>query len=1442
LVEAFLMRISRRAVIALAVASTLVVPLSAMDTAGATPPTAAPILSSPADTSLVTANPVLSWAAVSGALIYDVQAATNAVFSPLQYEVTTSGTKATPTSDLPQSTIYWRVRGGDGATWGPFSTVFSFAKGPPPGPTPVLPVDNAALQFPSDPGVLSWTSPPGGNAQMYFIEVDDEPLFIPPLSVSANTTNTSYALTYPPVMGQLYYWRVKYRTVTGYDSQFSTVRHYSWSWGPPLSPTIPILRTPPNAFAPTIEAPDFSWDPVPGAVTYDLQASPDVNFNGALYVNGTVKSTRFSPPGALPNAAYYWRVKARNFAGATSGWSALGRFTKAWPAPSGTTEANSYVTLLKPDHQDYAVTTPTYSWTPVRRASYYEVQISTDSAFQPQFVHSCYTNHTTFTPLLNACNEVDPVPDQLYYWRVRPFDGPTGIIGIWSPMREFIYKPPASEVGGAVGTVTLLSPASGTVTNKPVLVWSPVPGATRYRVTLDSGTQVWNFETANDSYVPQGFGGATYTWNVQTIDNFGRLGPTPAPGSARTIVVQAPGSGTSPGPLILQPATSAFRAPLLTWNPVSGATYSISVAPSGSSTYNLLANGLTTPAYSYTEVMAQSGSFNARLDVVVGNVVTTGVPVPFNVSTFAATSLISPPKNCGSLECPDMYDTPSFKWSPVAGANRYVVAVAADPEYTNVLNTYVTRFTEFTPPESWSDNQAGQGRYWYAQPCIQNSCGAEASTYATAGPFNASPVGKVRKISNAVQPIGPGVPYPGLAAPPSLPNQVTFQWTPYLTTNQQPPTVNGFTPPVTTQEAHVYQVEVSTVNDFSSIIDASGSIDDTIYTPYSRTYPEGPLFWRVRAVDASGNAMTWSQIYALNKASPPPSMVAPVSAAIVNQVPAFSAVPQDYAAIYEVEVYRNPDLPLTNANLVLTQASPMATITFTGPLPRGDYGWRLRRQDVDGRAGPWTADAPAQLRRFTVQGDVVNLSTPVNGSRVPVGGPFFSWTAAASASQYRIDTSSDPGFAVLKESVATVMTAWAPTNAVYSNDETFYWQVVSLDANNNPVGTSARGTFGISGVEFHSLVPTRAVDSRPSGPAVGGYTTPWGAGVARDVTVADGGTGGVPVDAAAVALNVTITAATGGSYLTLWPAGQGQPVTSNLNWVPGDTKANAVTVKAGAGGKVSVFNAAGTVDVIVDVVGYYDRQPGDGFTGMAPVRLLDSRPSGPAVGPYTSPWAANQTRDVVVAATFGVPASATSVVLNATITNPTAGSFLTVWPSGQSRPLASNLNWGPAETKANAITVKVGAANQVSVYNQGGTVDVIFDVVGYFTAGAGALFHPLNPVRIQDSRPPPLQVGSHSTPWGIGISRDVAVANAGGVSSTAQAVLANVTVTVATAGSFLTVWPAGATRPVASSLNWGPGQTVSNAVTVKLGAAGAVSAYNSLGQVDVIMDTSGYYQ
>ena len=300
------------------------------------------------------------------------------------------------------------------------------------------------------------------------------------------------------------------------------------------------------------------------------------------------------------------------------------------------------------------------------------------------------------------------------------------------------------------------------------------------------------------------------------------------------------------------------------------------------------------------------------------------------------------------------------------------------------------------------------------------------------------------------------------------------------------------------------------------------------------------------------------------------------------------------------------------------------------------------------------------------------------------------------------------------------------------------------------------------------------------------------------------------------------------------------PNSSSLNFVAGDIVANLVLARVGAGGKIRLENYAGLTNVAADVVGWFDNgtKGGDGFTGITPTRLLDTRDStGGIGGRFTS----GDRRDLKVAPAAGgaVPKDATAVVLNVTAVNPTSNGYVTVWPTGDPVPLASSLNTQPGQTRPNLVVAKVGDGGKVSLTTYGdgnGTVDLVADVVGYFGKGGGNVVG-LDPQRLFDSRS---GLNTAKGPFGAAESRNIQVTSQAGVPPGATAVVLNVTVTDPNFTGFVTVWPAGTPMPLASTLNYTFGQTVPNLVMVKLGAGGQVSLYNSAGAANLLADVVGY--
>ena len=395
----------------------------------------------------------------------------------------------------------------------------------------------------------------------------------------------------------------------------------------------------------------------------------------------------------------------------------------------------------------------------------------------------------------------------------------------------------------------------------------------------------------------------------------------------------------------------------------------------------------------------------------------------------------------------------------------------------------------------------------------------------------------------------------------------------------------------------------------------------------------------------------------------------------------------------------------------------------------------------------------------------------------------------------------------------------APGGTLVPADTAPEWQPRAVDAP-TPLG------------EYHPLPPSRIVDTRNG---TGGRLGKLGPGETMQVQI--NGRGDVPASGVgAVVLNATATEPTAASYLTLFPSGFQRSPLSNLNYVPGQTVPNLVTV-AVSGGKVSVYNNAGTVHVILDVVGFYSDSIGEAgsrFHAVTPTRLFDTRSGLGGVG--NQPMMPGVSGPFKVTGKGGVPESGvTAVVLNVTVTQPTSSGFITVYPEDVPLPVASNLNFVAGLTVPNLVIVRVPASGVIDFYhfsNFAGRTHLLADVVGYYdddrSTGAGRLLA-LQPTRIVDSRITPGTCLPGGFYWSLPFNTSLG------------ALVLNTTVTQPTAPGHMTVFPFPPPPPLASNLNFVPGQTVPNLVMVKVGDGGNVGFFNSAGCTHLVIDLFGIF-
>lgn len=374
---------------------------------------------------------------------------------------------------------------------------------------------------------------------------------------------------------------------------------------------------------------------------------------------------------------------------------------------------------------------------------------------------------------------------------------------------------------------------------------------------------------------------------------------------------------------------------------------------------------------------------------------------------------------------------------------------------------------------------------------------------------------------------------------------------------------------------------------------------------------------------------------------------------------------------------------------------------------------------------------------------------------------------------------------------------------------------------------------------FLPVTPCRVADTRLASGPFGGPVL--AAGESRTFAI-PAGPCQTPSNAVAYAFNVTVVPVEPLAFLSLWPTGQSRPLVSTLNSFDGSVAANAAVVPAGTGGAVNVY-ATNQTHVILDISGYFiDPSAAPqalAFFPVTPCRVADTRgPDGPLGGPTL---AEGQSRDFPVrGSSCGIPATAQAYSLNITAVPSTPLAFLTAWPSGLGRPFVSTLNSFQGTVVANAAIVPAGSNGSVSIFVTNRS-DVVIDINGYFAppAAGGLQFVAATPCRISDTRNP---VGPFGGPTlGAGAIRDVNPAlSACGIPANAEAYSANVTVVPTEPLAFLTLWPAGQTRPGVSTLNSWLGKIVANAAITPRGSNGALSIYVT-NSTEVILDVNGYF-
>ena len=580
--------------------------------------------------------------------------------------------------------------------------------------------------------------------------------------------------------------------------------------------------------------------------------------------------------------------------------------------------------------------------------------------------------------------------------------------------------------------------------------------------------------------------------------------------------------------------------------------------------------------------------------------------------------------------------------------------------------------------------------------------------------------------------------------------------------------------------------------------------------------------------------------------------------------PLVAATGTGHSACYDRGAFQYEEtITLSGSSYPPTTVPVGAVLTANAGAASSNWGQAAFDYSFDFGDGTKTdGSRPTATHAYATPGSYWFSETVTSSFGGRTGTSFWINVVPPVAFSYRLSTSVSGALGI--EATVSITSAWELTNATISfgdgssagaypwNGPIFHTYAkpgiypVTLTVSDTAGDKgSVTNQFSTQGNDFVPYGPKRLLDTRSGLGGTAGQLAGDGS-----ITLKIAGNGAIPAGVKAVALNLTGLDATGGGYIQV-DEGAGDSGTSNLNYSAGSIFNNSVVAPVAPGGTVTLRNFAPSgvkLDLVADVSGYYAPTAGDGYTALAQARrILDTR-----LGPGGNSDKLNSGGTVIVtvagAGDVVPPTGVTAVAVNVTETGTTQSGYLTLYPDGSgARPVASNLNWQGPMTRAVAAVVPVGADGKIDIYNgsgNGGGTNVILDVTGYFTASSGgALYVPVAPARVLDTRTSGKPVGANS-------SYTLKMSGLGGTpasGSTVTGYVINATVTQTHGGGWLAVGAVGTSAPQTSTLNWtGANQTVANlayAGDMPGQPSDPVSFYNGggNGSIQLVIDVMGYF-
>ncbi len=1004
-------------------------------------PPAAPSLIAPADDATLSGTSVrYSWNAPRGATMYRLEVNTDPGWGTRTMKFSGNVGNSTEYADtgyLDDGTVYyWRVWAGNPAGWSAEENVAANSRAFTNLDIPEAP----GLLSPNDDGVISdtsitfrWQGLPAATA--YRLEVNSSPTWSSTGRIFyGQVDGTSQAVSGFPAtaLGTTYYWRVWAGNALGWctDAEANSNARSFTSMSPPQAPT---LSYPAPGVVLSGEQVTYQWNAVTGATMYRLEVNSDPAWrSGTARFKGSVgDATLYTDKGYTNDGTtYYWRV----WAGNDAGWCADSEanvnsqsFINVALAPAPTLQSPA----------DGATTTDDsirLSWSAAATATKYRLEVNTDPNWGTATRHFYDEVGSTSETISNLTSGSGS--QATYYWRVW-----SGNAAGWCSDAAATANSRSFNKVTLPEAPALVSPADDAIVsgNSVTLRWNASAGADRYRLDIGTdkswaaGTLKFSGNLGNSTeYTDSGYinNGTTYYWRVLAGNDAGWCSEADANARGRKFTnIDVP---TAPVPLspldgaTLQGGYIEFR-----WNASTLATG-----------YRLEVN--TDPGWGeatrhfYGEVAGTSKTVSGLLGTPSGTAYYWRVWAAnqagwcpdteanansrtFTMITIPSAPALSSPADGAEMTAP----TVTLAWKASQGATLYRVEVNTNADWGTATRFYydVADGTSVTIDDF--PTGSGSTRYYWrvwagndANWCPDTEANAESRSFVIVEP----------------------VPAPALVSPAHgatvSGGSATFQWN-------------------AVAFATMYRLEVNSDPNWGNATRLyRGQVDGTrrtvtglVNSPSQAT----TYYWRVWAGNSAGwctdeQANVNSRSFVNLGLPPAPVLLEPDDGTFVSgDRIGFRWESSAGATRYYLEIASDPSWQ-PNAVKFSQEVGAVTYYEDTGYTDDGTtYYWRVRAGNAAGWCPVSEANARSQSLVNLAAPPAPALSSPADAAVLSGTSTKFSWGTAASATKYRLEVNTDPGWGEGTRLYYGEVAGTSQNVSGFPNDPsrgvTYYWRV-----------------------------------------------------------------------------------------------------------------------------------------------------------------------------------------------------------------------------------------------------------------------------------------------------------------------------------------------------------------------------------------------------------------